>query len=118
MNRSVCKQWRGRLVASCSVSEEQYGDGVAKELRDTERVVLGALMHFNPAAVTFDELARYLAPGVNRVDLADALAELRALGLVHVIATVERTERGRPHAAQDEFVLAGRAARRAFETWG
>ena len=84
-----------------------------EERNAAQRVVLSALLEFDPSPVSFEELARYLAPGLGRVEVEDALAELQAFGLVHVIAGVERREPGRPHAFADEFVLASRAAARA-----
>jgi hypothetical protein len=95
------------------VGDDAKVPGADEERNASQRVVLGALLEFDPTPVSFDELARYLAPGLGRVEVEDALGELRAFGLVHVIAGVERREPGRPHAFADEFVLASRAAARA-----
>jgi hypothetical protein len=100
------------------MSPGHFNRDVEEGLRATQRIVLDALLEFDPAAVSFDELARYLAPGIDRIALQDALAELRSFRLVHVIATVERHGEGRPHAPEDEFVLVSRAAARASDVRG
>jgi hypothetical protein len=84
-------------------------------LEAAQRVVLEVLLEFDPALVGFGELPRFLAPGLSAATVENAVAELRQLGLVHVIASVDRTGGGRLSAVADEFVVVSRTAVRTFQ---